>query len=131
MRDNPRVVRTAQDDIVVEVTRGRARSWSELIDRWIKVVDAIEDEYSFTIYDYRNDLDDRSLIEDVLTACRRRGLQPPDHERKRLAAADDRFRQATRETHTQLATRDLGFWANRIPLRLGAELARDVKAENL
>lgn len=119
---------TAPDSLVVELTR--YRSWDDLVARWTKVVDAIVTGYQFSIYDYRNDLDSRSIVEDVLLAARKRGLDAPSGVAGRLAEADARFMAATRPTTTQLATRNLGPWASRVPIAPGEELARDIAVEH-
>ena len=119
----------ALNSLVAELTR--YRSWDDLVGRWTKVVDAIVAGYQFSIYDYRNDLDVRSIVEEVLAAAGSRGLDVPRGAAAKLAEADARFMASTRTASSQVATRNLGPWANRVPLAPGEELAHDIAIEGL
>lgn len=100
-----------------------------LLEGWRKTVNAVEDGYEKSIYEYQNDLGQRDLLEDLI------GVATADEERKLraiLRPLDERFLTATEE-----ATRALGRedklderpWWNRIPRRRGQELLEDLRSE--
>jgi hypothetical protein len=92
------------------------------------VVEEVERGYELTLDDYHNDLDLRSLVQDVLG-----GLQADRSEQvlDQIRGLDARFLAATREVSDVIATRDRGPWARRLPLRPAGELKEDIEAEGL
>lgn len=109
------------DSTVRQVAGQRYKAWNELLSRWRGVVESVESGYHFSIYDYANDLDVRSLIQDVLDqAAGSIGAIPE------LTDLDQRFMSATRPFNSVLATRDRGPWARRVPQHPGPDLQADL-----
>jgi hypothetical protein len=106
----------------------RYESWDRLVGLWAGVVEEVERGYELTLDDYHNDLDLRSLVQDVLD-----GLQADRSEQvlDQIRGLDARFLAATREVSDVIATRDRGPWARRLPLRPAGELKEDIEAEGL
>jgi hypothetical protein len=82
----------------------------------------------FSIYEYHDDLDLRSIIQDVLDRVpevRRTS------ESKTVVDLDTRFMKATVDVKQVIATRVVGPWASRVPSRPGQELNSDLESRGL
>lgn len=109
-------------DAAVRLVAGqRYKTWDDLLSRWRGVVESVESGYQFSIYDYANDLDVRSLIQDVLDQTMGTVETTPA-----VADLDQRFIRSTRPSNSVLATRDRGPWAKRVPRHPGPELQADL-----
>lgn len=101
---------------------------ARLLKKWEWFVEVVEQGYDDSIYEYTNDLSVRDLLESVSVAC-----PPPLRDRltDTLDAWDDRFRKATVALQKPLMQREgneqPGWWWVRVPVRLGAELEKDLK----
>jgi hypothetical protein len=111
------------DGTVRLVAGQRYKGCDDLLSRWRGVVEGVESGYRFSIYDYANDLDVRSLIQDVLDHSTDPVIAIPE-----LTDLDQRFMTATRPSNSTLATRDRGAWAQRVPQHPGPELQADLEA---
>ena len=65
-----------------------------LVEEWESLIDDVEEGYELDIYEFRNDLSVRDLLEKVFTDPQFAGLAPVAHMRARVAAADTRLRAA-------------------------------------
>lgn len=102
----------------------------ELLGRWAKFVEEIEEGYKLSLADYTNDLALRDSIEKLKSVLpnRLRGeidqlLEPWDH----------RFQFATRQTRVPLLSGDAsaGPWWWRIPKVLQGELLENALSEDI
>lgn len=117
----------AANDLALRIHRGPQQTWEKRVDLWEAFVGEVEAGYQLTIYDYRNDLDMRGQIQEVLdqlSDADRHEVEPPVRE------ADRRFIAATREVDEVQATFDRGFWARRVPKKLVGELAVDLGSDS-
>ena len=97
-----------------------------LVGDWKRFVNEVERGYSLTIYDYTNDLGTRRLLEEIVCGV---PSQAAESIAARLAPVDDRFRTATRPSHTPIGggtASSTEWWMFRIPWRLGDELRSDL-----
>jgi hypothetical protein len=92
----------------------------DLIAQWTAIVAAVEKGYRFGLYDYRNDLDVRSLIEEAGAA-------------DQVAALDKRFQAALTGKKVRVWESDTAgaFWCYGYPKKTNAEFKQDLKAEGL
>ena len=95
---------------------------AQLIAKWKKIVEQIENGYSLGLYDYRNDLDVRSLLAEA--------GGPPS---PLLDELDARFRAATHKRKLKVWESDSAdpFWIYGIPKRTTPEFKQYLQAENL
>ena len=102
------------------VSLARVRDWAigdveRLLEDWFRVVNAVVQGYSSTIYEYQNDLDGRQILQELIIVLPRHyGLKLNSI----LRTWDDRFRHATKETDKQHCTpsaEELGWWCYRVP----------------
>lgn len=93
---------------------------AQLIAKWKKIVEEIESGYSLGLFDYRNDLDVRSLLDEAGGAAA-------------VEEWDERFRKATTKRKLKVWESDSAdaFWIYGIPRRASAEFKEDLKAEGL
>lgn len=93
---------------------------AQLIAKWRAFVEQLEAGYSFGLYDYRNDLDLRSLIEAAGAA-------------DQVADLDARFRAATHKRKLKVWESDSEdpFWVYGVPRRISAAFKEDLKSEGL
>lgn len=100
-----------------------------LLGRWADFVDTVENLYNYTIYDYKNDLAVRDLLEEILR------VSPELLRRKllmKIEGLDNRFVTATRPvTHPLLGGESKNWWYYRVPKEPGAELAGDLASAGL
>lgn len=91
-----------------------------LIAKWKVFVEAVEKGYGFGLYDYRNDLDVRSLL-DAAGA----GTQ--------VADLDKRFEACLTAKKIKIWESDVAaaFWCYGYPKKTNAEFKQDLKAEGL
>ena len=100
-----------------------------LLNGWAEFVRQVERGYTFSIYDYINDLSVRDVLEDVLLSIR-------DSARTKVRAVlmplDERFEKATRKIEKPLVPADDSRrWWFRVPLVLAGELKEDLEALGL
>lgn len=97
-------------------------SRSQLTAKWRKIVESIESGYPLGLYDYRNDLDVRSLIANA-------SQSPTDV----VADLDRRFLAATAKRKLKVWESDSvnPFWIFGIPRKSCPEFKQDLKAEGL
>ena len=85
------------------------------------LVEQVEAGYDDTIYDWQNDLDSRKVIQQAIDAL-------PEDLGQRLADRvrpwDERFQAATRPAKQPYWSG--GWWAERVPTRLGPILRADL-----
>lgn len=103
--------------------KGVAMSLGQWIRQWAVFVAQVESGYPLTIYDYLNDIDTRSVLDEVLEVasfdcCRRISVE--------LQPLDARYMAATVEVSEADAWRQRsGSWYRR-PKRLTGELEKDL-----
>lgn len=95
---------------------------AQLTAKWRKFVESVESGYSFGLYDYRNDLDVRSLIADA--------SRTPTET---VAELDRRFLAATTKRKLKVWESDSAnpFWIFGIPRKSCPEFKQDLKVEGL
>lgn len=91
----------------------------QLTQKWKAFVESVEAGYRFGLYDYRNDLDVRSLLGHT---------QDPE-----IAQLDTRFKAALTAKTKKVWESDLSdaFWCYGYPKKTNAEFKQDLKAEGL
>ena len=101
---------------------------AQLIAKWQSFVIEVESGYTLTIYDYTNDLSLRAQLENEI-----RSNKVSDNELGVVAALDERFRRATRDSVKPLpGMPDPGdWWVRRVPRNATAELAEDLRKERI
>ena len=101
-----------------------------LIEQWAKfVAQEVEPGYEFTIYDYRNDVDTRTEIEEVLQVLSPEGRRQVESV---LRPIDERFKRATFPLKGSVWNHTLRqWWYCRAPKRMGDDLERDLRVEGL
>jgi len=102
-------------------------SLGSLLQDWKRFVTAVERGYDDSIYEYTNDLSVRDRLERVLAGASP-GLRA--QLERALAADDARFEAATGEAARPLGATYTTWWWRRVPLRLGGELAEDLRAQS-
>ena len=105
------------------------RSVSDLLRAWEAFVNQVVRGYEDSIYEYKNDLIRRDVIERAFDYM---SPQLAERVRARLTSIDDRFFQATAPVAKPLQSeKDIASapWWFRIPRRLSAELAQDLRFE--
>lgn len=87
-----------------------------LVAKWKAFVESVEKGYGFGLYDYRNDLDLRSLLGDA-----------------DVAELDQRFQAALTAKKIKIWESDVpdAFWCYGYPKKTNAEFKQDLKAEGL
>jgi len=97
-----------------------SKKTAALIEKWAAVVASVEKGYGFGLFDYRNDLDVRSLI-----AAAGAGAE--------VAALDERFQAALTAKKIKIWESDApeAFWCYGYPKKVGKEFKQDLKAEGL
>ncbi|MBI4422096.1 MAG: hypothetical protein HY554_00120 [Elusimicrobia bacterium] len=109
---------------------GRRVHYDALLSQWRSFVAEVERGYSWTLYEYQNDLSVRDQIDEILKALpasMRHQLSAP------LAEADRRFEDATAPCARPVirGERRLGAWYRRVPKRAVGELEDDLREEGL
>ena len=108
-----------------------------LIDRWIDIVDEVEDGYPLSLDDFLNDMDLRNVLDDALMVASDAIARQP---RARLKEVDARMRAASVATGClwgQDVEKDDGldatrhWWYYRHPLELNDELEAELDAWGL
>jgi hypothetical protein len=102
-------------------------SLGSLLQEWKRFVTAVERGYDDSIYEYTNDLSVRDRLERVLAGASP-GLRA--QLERALAAEDARFEAATEEAARPIGATYTTWWWRRVPLRLGGELAEDLRAQS-
>lgn len=91
-----------------------------LVAKWKAFVEAVEKGYGFGLYDYRNDLDVRSLLDAGGVGAQVAGL-------------DQRFEACLTAKKIKIWESDVAaaFWCYGYPRKTNAEFKQDLKAEGL
>lgn len=91
-----------------------------LVAKWKAFVEAVEKGYGFGLYDYRNDLDIRSLLADAGHS----GI---------VEELDQRFQATLTARKIKIWESDSpdAFWCYGYPKKTNAEFKQDLKAEGL
>ena len=111
---------------------GRTITLNELLQSWGEFVAAVERGYSYSIYDYANDLAVRDLIEEVTEA-----VLPEDAEaiRRVIDGDDNRFRDLTTPLNRPIVALETiserRWWYYRVPRKAGDELTKDLQSEGI
>jgi hypothetical protein len=102
----------------------------ELLGRWVKFVEEIEDGYKLSLADYTNELALRDSIEKLKSALPNRLSSAIGHL---LEPWDHRFQFATKPTRVPLLPGDAsaGPWWWRIPKVLRGEMLENLLAEDI
>ena len=95
---------------------------AELIERWGRLVSRIDERYGLSLDDYFNDVDARTLLDEVLMAMSSDELK--DRLRFALAPLDSGFLAAT-EIRDGLAAPS--EWSRRVPKRPGPEMSSQLQ----
>jgi len=101
----------------------RPFDWQGYFSKWKDLVLDIERGYSYTIYDYTNDVSVRGVLEGFLRLVPS-GLA--DKLLLELKPIDDKFMSLTSVTDKHLPGLDVSAWWHRIPTTLVGELKDDV-----
>lgn len=134
----PKPRTTEERAALTSAVRGLQQDWGfvesfglrELLHRWVKFVEEIEEGYKLSLADYTNDLALRDSIEKLKSALPNRLrseigqlLEPWDH----------RFQFATKPTRVPLLPGDAssGTWWWRIPKVLHGEMLENLLAEDI
>ena len=106
------------------------RPFKNWFDDWDRFVGQVDRRYQQTLYDYRNRLDTRTIIQPSIDLL---DIEIREAYTDALEPVDQRFRSATWDSARRWSsTAQPGDWcASRLPLRIGDELARDLHDEHI
>lgn len=105
-------------------------SAQSLIHTWSEFVRAVTRGYTFTMYDYENDLTNRDHLQRTLLELNPESANPL--LRQRVETLDDAYRRVTTFVDAppwkySRNKSDLSWWWHRIPNKLVGDLAEDLK----
>ena len=109
-----------------DMKAARELTFEARMDQWEDFIKEIEAGYSFTIYDYENDLS----VRDILQRAIQDGRELSNSERQRLKELDTRFYALTR-SRDYLTFEPERPWGWRVPKEPKGELADDLAEEYL
>jgi hypothetical protein len=134
--DSKMIVLTSEEEREIShliPATSHAKSFAQLIDRWMKVIERIENGYKLGIFDYRNDLTLREIIERI-----EKGVSPKLRAKiaSAIAPLDSRLSNATFISTNPpfpgaLQRKPDAWWYSRLPRQLIGELAEDAVHEGL
>lgn len=104
---------------------------AKLIDDWNRFVAAVENGYTYSIFEYTNELGGRNIIEQILTQISPTGRV---EIQRMVEPLDSRFMNATRMLQQPLRRMpkgNPGWWYYRVPRILNDELSQDLVAEGV
>lgn len=117
------------DDEIAQIQLGSGwrepLSLAQMEAAWVAFVDACEGGYSWSLYEFDNDVSIRDRIELVLSHEGLRGLESIQNFRERVSVEDGRLRRLFR-AETRFGADASPWWKNGILKAGGREYVRDV-----
>lgn len=101
---------------------------AQLLERWRGFVEACEEGYSSTIYEYENERAVRDLLEKALNDPILRKFPEIEGLRSSIEVTDERFRRACRDEVT-VGDPNWPWWKRCVPRRAEGEFAADIRAQ--
>lgn len=108
----------------------RTNSISTMVARWHEFTHSVDRGYDSSYYEYTNELTIRDILSRLCDVLTQEGCA---QLLTLLKSADDKLLMATRRSESSILPNRIGaqWWWHRIPLKLGRELANDLKSEGL
>lgn len=101
---------------------------AQLVEQWREFVEACEEGYSSTIYDYENERSVRDLLDRALNDPILRRFSEIEYLRSSVNEIDEQFRSACRQD-VSVGDPSWPWWRRCVPQRAEGEFAADLRAQ--